>query len=75
MVLLGQPPKKTETEQGSQMEQDADILAFIWNHSKVSELLKTVSFVKHRNGPLGDIEYEFDNRTCTFREMGVPVEV
>ena len=67
-------PRTADLKGSSQIEQDADIITFIWHRHKEKILDKTLSFAKHRNGPLGDVEFDFNNSTCLFEEKGIEVE-
>jgi replicative DNA helicase len=61
-------PNLADIKGSSQPEQDADIVAFIWHKNKNNMLDKTLSFAKHRNGPLGEVEFKFNNATTVFSE-------
>jgi replicative DNA helicase len=63
-------PKKADLKGSSQIEQDADTISFLFHKDDTNKLWTTWYVDKHRNGPCGDIELEFQNRTTLFRERG-----
>ena len=71
-------PVLTDLKQSSQLEQDADLVAFL--HYRDKRKLNEVSFSvkKHRNGPLGEILFYFDKDCQRFNELrgkiGGPLE-
>ena len=67
-------PIMSDLAGSSQIEQDADILGFIWHPKDSDKLFKMLSIEKHRNGPLGDIEFNFNNATTKFTERGIEVK-
>ena len=65
-------PVLADLRGSGQIEQDADVVMFIWHRDK-NLLHKVVSVDKNRNGPLAEIEYRFNNSITLFEEM--PIEV
>lgn len=66
-------PVLADLRGSGQIEQDADVVMFIW-HRGSSSLNKIVSVDKNRNGPLAEIEYKFNNAITLFEEMPIIVE-
>lgn len=56
------------------IEEDCDAALLLyrpWYYDKTADpLLTQVSVAKHRNGPVGDVELDFDPSTSTFAERG-----
>lgn len=64
-------PVLADLKQSSQLEQDADLVGFLVRSSdkrKVNDLSFVVK--KHRNGPLGEVEFFFDKNCQRFEEIG-----
>jgi replicative DNA helicase len=62
-------PVLADLKQSSQIEQDADLVAFL--HYRDMRKLNEVSFSvkKHRNGPLGEVLFYFDKDCQRFDEL------
>jgi replicative DNA helicase len=65
-------PVLADLKGSGQMEQDADVIAFLFNKDPRNKLWTTLYVAKQRNGPCGDIEFDFENLTTAFKER--PVE-
>lgn len=61
-------PKLADLRGSGQIEQDADTVSFLFNKDQSNKLWTTWYLAKQRNGPCGDIELEFQNRTTLFKE-------
>ena len=64
-------PVLSDLKGSSQMEQDADVIAFLFNKDPRNKLWTTLYVAKQRNGPCGDVEFDFENLTTTFKERPV----
>lgn len=64
-------PVLADLKGSGQMEQDADVIAFLFNKDPHNKLWTTFYVSKHRNGPCGDIEFDFENSTTLFKERRV----
>lgn len=67
-------PKLSDLRESGSIEQDADVVIFIWREDKVKEHSekKNVAEVlidKHRNGPTGRVELYFNAETVSFRSI------
>ena len=67
-------PKLSDLRESGSIEQDADVVIFIWREDKVKEHSekKNVAEVlidKHRNGPTGRVELYFNQETVSFRSI------
>ncbi|RME30619.1 replicative DNA helicase [Candidatus Parcubacteria bacterium] len=68
-------PRLSDLRDSGSIEQDADVVMFIHNESKMREdgernNLTEILVEKHRNGPIGSVTLFFDDRRATF----LPVE-
>ncbi len=64
-------PILADLKGSSQMEQDADVIAFLFNKDPHNRLWTTLYVAKQRNGPCGDVEFDFENLTTAFKERPV----
>jgi len=69
-----QIPKLSDLRESGSIEQDADIVMFIYREDKYNEnsLKKNIAQVlieKHRNGPTGAIDLYFDENRVSFRNL------
>ncbi len=69
-----QIPMLSDLRESGSIEQDADIVMFIYREDKYNEnsLKKNVAEViisKHRNGPTGSIDLYFDDNRVSFRDL------
>jgi replicative DNA helicase len=79
-----QIPQLSDLRESGSIEQDADIVAFIYreeyyNPETERKKLTDILIKKHRNGPTGGVELYFDNEKQRFRSVdhqhgGVPFE-
>jgi replicative DNA helicase len=62
-------PILADLKQSSQIEQDADLVSFLYHRDK--RKLNELTFVikKHRNGALGEVEFFFDKECQRFNEL------
>lgn len=70
----GNVPKLSDLRESGSIEQDADVVMFIYREDKVKENTerKNVAEIlieKHRNGPTGRVELYFDEQRVTFRSI------
>lgn len=68
-----QIPKLSDLRQSGSIEQDADVVMFIYNENKdeensLNQDIAKVKIDKHRNGPTGQIELYFDKGRSSFRD-------
>jgi len=61
-------PVKSDLRGSGQIEQDADVVMFLYNKDPHDTLRTTLYIAKQRNGPCGDIELSFNNETTQFVE-------
>ena len=64
-------PRLSDLRDSGSIEQDADVVAFIYREDKYRENserqnVAEILIEKHRNGPTGKIELYFDEKTTTF---------
>ncbi len=69
-----QIPKLADLRQSGTIEQDADVVMFIYREDKYRpdtprKGIADIIIAKHRNGPVGKVELYFDERTVTFRNI------
>lgn len=69
-----QIPQLADLRESGSIEQDADIVAFIYreefyNPETDRKKLTDILIKKHRNGPIGNIELYFDNERQRFRSL------
>jgi len=63
-------PVLADLKQSSQIEQDADLVGFLYyKHAKNRNDL-TFLVKKHRNGALGEVDFEFNKENQRFKETG-----
>jgi replicative DNA helicase len=74
-------PRLSDLRQSGTLEQDADVVLFIYREDKYfsdtpKKGIANIIVAKHRNGPVGQAELYFDERTVTFKniEKGISVE-
>jgi replicative DNA helicase len=75
-----QIPRLSDLRESGSLEQDADVVMFIYREDKYKEdsLRKNIADIivaKHRNGPVGKVELFFDERRVTFRTIEREEEV
>ena len=69
-----QRPKLSDLRSSGSLEQDADVVMFIYREDKVKKdsekkNIAEIMIEKHRNGPTGMIELFFDDQSSTFRNL------
>jgi len=69
-----QIPRLADLRQSGTIEQDADVVIFIYREDKYRpetsrKGIANVIVAKHRNGPVGQAELYFDERVVTFRNL------
>jgi replicative DNA helicase len=70
-----QIPRLADLRQSGTIEQDADVVIFIYREDKYNRDDSTQKGVaqliiaKHRNGPVGNIDVFFDERTVSFKNL------
>lgn len=62
-------PRLSDLRESGSIEQDADVVILIARSLKEQETKTKLLVAKHRNGPLGDIEVEFDAERAMFKEI------
>lgn len=67
-------PKLSDLRDSGTIEQDADVVMFIYREDKVKENserknIADILIEKHRNGPTGKVELYFHEETTSFRSM------
>ncbi|MDE5601213.1 MAG: DnaB-like helicase C-terminal domain-containing protein, partial [Clostridia bacterium] len=67
-------PLLSDLRESGSIEQDADIVTFLYNPSRYNAALPDNQVIldvkKNRNGPIGGIMLEWTGETTTFREIG-----
>ncbi len=70
-----QIPRLADLRQSGTIEQDADVVMFIYREDRTTHEETTrkniadIIIAKHRNGPVGKVELYFDERTVSFRNL------
>lgn len=62
-------PQLSDLRESGAIEQDADVVVFIWTKSDNADELRNVMVAKQRNGPLGDVTVEYVRDRNTFKEV------
>ncbi|MEK7139446.1 MAG: replicative DNA helicase [Patescibacteria group bacterium] len=71
-------PKLADLRESGSIEQDADVVMFIYrkamdrtrfNTSEEEKNMAEIHIAKHRNGPVGQLEVYFDQTRTTFRDL------
>ncbi|MDP3710565.1 MAG: replicative DNA helicase [bacterium] len=67
-------PKLSDLRESGSIEQDADVVMFIYREDKIKENsdrknIADIMIEKHRNGPTGKVELYFHEETTSFRSM------
>ena len=67
-------PKLSDLRESGSIEQDADVVMFIYREDRVRENtdrknIAEIQIAKHRNGPQGKIELYFHEETSSFRSI------
>ncbi len=69
-----QIPRLADLRDSGSLEQDADVVLFIYREDKYKENTEKknvadIIIAKHRNGPVGKIELYFDEQRVTFKDI------
>ncbi len=67
-----QKPRLSDLRESGSIEQDADVVLFIYRESKDSPENKNIAGVtvaKHRNGPVGEVKLFFNQQYTSFRNL------
>ena len=67
-------PKLSDLRESGSIEQDADVVMFIYREDKVKKNVEKKNIAqilieKHRNGPVGAVDLYFDEETVSFRSV------
>jgi len=66
-------PRLSDLRQSGTLEQDADVVMFIYREDKYFDTgqkgVAEVIVAKHRNGPVGQVQLYFDERTVSFKDF------
>ncbi len=71
---IPQIPRLADLRESGSLEQDADIVLFIYREDRYREdttrkNIADIIVAKHRNGPIGKVELYFDDQKVTFRNL------
>ncbi|OGY39078.1 MAG: replicative DNA helicase [Candidatus Brennerbacteria bacterium RIFOXYC1_FULL_41_11] len=69
-----QIPRLSDLRDSGSIEQDADVVMFIYREDKVKEEtnkhnIADLIIAKHRNGPVGKVTFHFSEQFASFREL------
>jgi replicative DNA helicase len=69
-----QIPRLADLRQSGTIEQDADVVLFIYREDKYNQESSSkggaeIIIAKHRNGPVGKVDVFFDERTVSFKDL------
>jgi len=69
-----QRPKLSDLRDSGSIEQDADVVMFIYREDKVKpesekKNVAEIMISKHRNGPTGNVELYFDEDQVSFKNL------
>lgn len=69
-----QRPRLADLRESGSLEQDADVVLFIYREDRYRpetprKNIADIIISKHRNGPVGNVELYFDDRTVSFRNL------
>lgn len=72
-------PKLSDLRESGSIEQDSDVVMFIYREDKVKENtdkknIAKIMIEKHRNGPTGNVELFFHEETASFRPLAKQYE-
>ncbi|MFM2357703.1 MAG: hypothetical protein RJA61_440 [Candidatus Parcubacteria bacterium] len=72
----GGKPRLSDLRDSGSIEQDADVVMFIHSedqrdeNGKLSKMIeKEIIIAKHRNGPVGEVKFNFDSQKTSFIEL------
>lgn len=69
-----QRPKLSDLRDSGSIEQDADVVMFIYREDKAKQNaektnIANIIIAKHRNGPVGDVDLYFNEKWASFRNL------
>jgi replicative DNA helicase len=69
-----QRPKLSDLRESGSIEQDADVLIFIYREDKTktdseNKNIAEIMVAKHRNGPIGSVKLFFNEQTTSFKNL------
>lgn len=67
-----QKPKLSDLRESGSIEQDADVVLFIYREPKETSENKNIASIiiaKHRNGPIGEVKLFFNQQYTSFRNL------
>ncbi|MDP4006983.1 MAG: replicative DNA helicase [bacterium] len=69
-----QRPRLSDLRQSGSIEQDADVVLFIYREDKyradpTNQGIAEIIIAKHRNGPVGSVKLYFNERTVSFTDL------
>ncbi len=71
-----QRPKLSDLRDSGSIEQDADLVMFIFRHDKINRdpnaektNIAEIIIAKHRNGPTGEVELYFEEEAASFKDL------
>ena len=68
----GTEPMLSDLRDGGSIEQDADLVLFLWqkDQNDRKDGIVRLKLAKHRNGPTADIDLHFESRLTRFADLG-----
>ena len=68
----GTEPMLSDLRDGGSIEQDADLVLFLWQKDQTDRKdgIVRLKLAKHRNGPTADIDLHFESRLTLFADLG-----
>jgi replicative DNA helicase len=69
-----QKPKLSDLRESGSIEQDADVVMFIYREDRVKQdtsnkNIAEIIIAKHRNGPIGSAKLYFNEQTTSFKNL------
>jgi replicative DNA helicase len=67
-------PKLSDLRESGSIEQDADVVMFLYREDRVrpdtpNKNIADIIVAKHRNGPIGKIQLYFEENSTTFKSL------
>lgn len=69
METRGGRPKLSDLRESGSIEQDADVVSFLYREDEDVREVVTCAIEKHRNGPIGQISLYFNGKQISFFDM------